>query len=181
MPDDKLIWEKIRKGNKSALKQLHDTYFHQLCLYAWKTVRDHQVVEELVSDCFIKLWENRKKIIISQSVKHYLYQMLKNGIIDHYRKQKYFTESIDNIPEPVGEADFDEMQPYAILYSTLEKLPGQRRTILELAVYDRLTYTEIAEKLEISVNTVKTQIGRAYRYLREHLDPADFTFFLLIK
>lgn len=71
--------------------------------------------------------------------------------------------------EPADEEAFDEQEQYQALYSTLEKLPLQRRRILEMAIFDSLSYNEIAEKLKISRNTVKTQIGRAYRFLKENL------------
>jgi RNA polymerase sigma-70 factor (ECF subfamily) len=179
--DDKYIWENIKQGNKTALKQLHDLYFNQMCLYAYKSTRDSRVTEELVSDCFIKLWEKRRKIEIKTSVRHYLFLMLRNGIIDYYRKKSFLTESIEEIPEPADEDVFDEQKQYAVLYTALEELPDQRRKILELAVFDSLSYNEIAEKLEISRNTVKTQIARAYRFLKEKLDPKDFYLFCFLK
>lgn len=175
--DDKAIWENIRRGSKPALKQLHDNYFNQMCLYACKSTKDSATVEELVSDCFIKLWENRKKIEIQSSVKHYLFLMLRNAVIDHHRKKRYLTESLSEIADPGSETLFDEQQQYATLYTAIEKLPLQCRRILELAAFDSLSYDQIAEKLHISRNTVKTQMARAYRFLREKLNPKDFLFF----
>ena len=68
----------------------------------------------------------------------------------------------------------------ALLFSFIEKLPYQRRKILEMAVFDSMTYTEIAEKLGISRNTVKTQIARAYRFLKENLNTEDFHLFVIL-
>ena len=77
--------------------------------------------------------------------------------------------------------EWNEFDNYARLYNTLEKLPNQRRHILELAVFDSCSYAQIAEKLQISVNTVKTQIGRSYRFLREELDPKSIQLLFLLK
>ncbi len=63
---------------------------------------------------------------------------------------------------------------YAELYTAINKIPDQRRRILELAAFESLTYKEIAQQLNISVNTVKTQMGRAYQFLKEELDPKNF-------
>ena len=169
----------MKRGNKSALKQLHDHYFNQMCLYALKSVSESGVVEELVSDCFIKIWENRERIEIKTSVKHYIFLMLHNSVIDFHRKRKIMTEQVEKVQELAGEETFDDQETYAKLYSLLEKLPVQRRTILELAVFDSLSYKEIAGKLKISRNTVKTQVGRAYRFLKENLDPEDFHLFFI--
>jgi RNA polymerase sigma-70 factor (family 1) len=181
--EEKLLWAEIKNGDKTALKQLHNRYFHQMYLYAAKSVPDgNGLAEELVSDCFIKLWENRKHIEIQLSIKHYLFMMLHNGIIDHYRKKRVLTEPITHdISVPSDEKDFDDQKQYSQLYLAVKRLPEQCRRVLELAIFESLSYNEIAEKLHISRNTVKTQMGRAYRSLKEMLDPKDFNFFLLFK
>ncbi len=172
--EDQYLWENIKKGSKTDFKKLHDRYFNQLCLYAFKYAKKPEYIEELVSDCFIKLWENRKTIEIKTSVKNYIFLMLRNSIIDYQRKKKFLTQSLDDISEPAGEDVFDEQKEYVVLYSALEKLPEQRRKILELAAFESLSYNQIAEKLQISRNTVKTQISRAYHFLKEKIQSERF-------
>lgn len=181
--EDLDLWKNIKDGNKTALKKLHSKYFHQMCLYAIKSTHGNTpLAEELVSDCFIKIWEYRKKIEIKTSVEHYLFLILHNEIVDHYRKKRVITEPlIQDFIAPVNEKEFDDQKHYARLYKAVKKLPEQCRKILELAVYDSLSYNEIAEKLHISRNTVKTQMGRAYKHLREMLDPKDFNFFMVFR
>lgn len=175
--EDKQLWENIKIGDKHALNKLHEKYFRQMCLYVRKSTNNSGIVEELVSDCFIKIWENRKKISIKISTKNYIFIILRNSIIDYYRKKQYHQETLEKLPEIADENYFDEQKQYALLYKALEKLPEQRRKILELAVFESLSYNQIAEKLNISRNTVKTQIARAYRFLKESLDPNDFYLF----
>lgn len=172
--EDLYLWENIKKGSKTDLKQLHNRYFSQLCLYAFKSAKNTEVMEELVSDCFIKLWENRKSIEIKTSVKHYIFLMLRNSIIDYQRKKKFVTVQIEEISDPASEDYFNDQKEYAVLYSAIEKLPEQRRRILELAVFESLSYNQIAEKLHISRNTVKTQICRAYHFLKEKIQAGKF-------
>ena len=172
--EEKSLWENIKAVDRQALNKLHDKYFHQMCLYSHKSINDSGLIEELVSDCFIKIWENRSKITIRASVKNYMFLILRNSIVDYYRKKQTFHELIIELPEIAEEIYFDEQKQYALLYKALEKLPRQRRKILELAIFDSLSYNQIAEKLDISRNTVKTQIARAYRFLKETLNPIDF-------
>ncbi|MCD6366637.1 MAG: sigma-70 family RNA polymerase sigma factor [Bacteroidales bacterium] len=175
--EDKRLWKNIKNGDREALNKLHKKYFHQMCLYAHKSTNESGIVEELVSDCFIKIWENRRRINIKVSVKNYIFLMLRNSIVDYFRKKQIFQEPMEKLPEIADESYFDEQKQYALLYQALEKLPQQRRKILELAVFDSQSYNEIAQKLNISKNTVKTQIARAYRFLKETLDPKDFYLF----
>ena len=175
--NEERIWEKIKAGDKKALTDLHDLYFHQMCLYAYKVCKSPEVVEELVSDCFIKIWENRKKIEIRRSLKSYIFLMLRNGIIDFHRKKQVFYESLDIVLEIPDEAYFNEQKEYVQLYRAMQKLPEQRRKILELAVFESMSYQQIGELLNISKNTVRTQVYRSYHHLKEALNPKDFYFF----
>ncbi len=179
--EDLLLWQKIQTGDTAALRLLHSRYFLQMCLFAKKSLNDEQIIEHLVSDCFIKLWENRKQLQIRTSLKSYLFRTLRNQIIDYYRKKDEVTEYTEQLPEIADEVFFDEQKRFVKLYKVLEKLPEQRKKILELAVFESYTYQEIAAHLGISKNTVKTQIARAYRFLKENLEPRDFTFFCLIQ
>jgi RNA polymerase sigma-70 factor (ECF subfamily) len=183
MEDDLSLWNKIRvNGDVQALKVLHDRYYNQLYLYTRKIFNNSDGWDEAVSDCFIKLWTKRHDILIDRSVSNYLFLMLRNGLIDNLRKKKgiVFSEvnSLPEIPDEGFENDTDHLTQ---LYVAMDKLPVQRRRILELAVYESATYNQIAEKLNISVNTVKTQIGRAYRFLKEELDPKSFQLLFMLK
>jgi RNA polymerase sigma-70 factor (family 1) len=182
MEEDLKIWEKIRNGDALAMKVLHDRYYYQLFLYAQKISNHPSILDEAVSDCFIKLWTRRKELLIERSVKSYLFLILRNGMIDMLRSKKHsicFEDRV--IPDLPDEEMHNELDRYALLYNAINKLPDQRRRILEMAVYESCTYGEIAENLNITVNTVKTQMGRAYRFLREELDPKSIQLLFMIK
>jgi len=182
MEDDLKLWEKIRNGDTSAVKVLHDRNYYHLYLFGKKMCRNQDVLDEAVSDCFIKLWTKRNDLVIERSVKSYLFLMLRNTLIDILRRKDntiHFEEG--SFPELPDEETQNEFDRFAMLHNAMEKLPGQRRRILELAVYESCSYVQIAEKLQISLNTVKTQMGRAYRFLKEELDPKSLQLLFLIK
>lgn len=183
MEDDLSLWNKIRNsGDTQALKILYDRYYYQLYIYARKIYPNSSEWDEAVADCFIKLWTRRQDILIERSVRSYLFLILRNGLIDNLRKKKgvVFSE-LKFFPEIPDESLENETDQIEKLHRALDKLPEQRRRILELAVYESATYNQIAEKLNISVNTVKTQMGRAYRFLKEELDPKSFQLLFMIK
>ncbi len=181
MEEDLKIWEKICNGDTSAMKVLHDRYYYQLYHYAKKIHPNPDVLDEAVSDCFIKLWTKRGNLVISRSVKSYLFLMLRNGLIDILRRKEHSVHFEEGtLPDLPDEEMHTELDRYAQLYNILERLPEQRRRILELAVFESLTYAQIAEKLHISVNTVKTQMGRAYRFIKEELDPKSLQLFFML-
>ncbi|WP_159517034.1 RNA polymerase sigma factor [Sunxiuqinia indica] len=173
--EDQNIWRNIVADDMNALKRLHDKYYSQLFLWACKYLQQETVIEELVSDCFIKLWNRRKYIIIEKSLKAYIFLVLRNQIVSYIRKDKNkFEVKVKELPEVPTEESINEQEYYANLYKAIQRIPEQRRKILELAVFESLTYREIADRLDISINTVKTQIARSYQFLKEELDPKDF-------
>jgi RNA polymerase sigma factor (sigma-70 family) len=171
MDDDLILWKSIQDGDTRALKVLHDRYYLGMHHYAHKLYANQSGLDESISDCFIKLWTKRHDILIEHSVKSYLFLMLRNGLIDRTRKKTgIILVDFISIAEPADISDIDDFDYNDLLYKALEKLPEQRRRILELAVFKSFSYAQIAEELQISVNTVKTQIGRAYRFLKEELE-----------
>ena len=175
------LWKDIKRGDVNALYDLHKRYFHAMCLFAFKSINDHQQVEDIVSDCFVRLWKNRRHIEIKSSLESYLYRILRNSIIDYHRAKHKNTISLEQIPDIPDDTEIINEQRYIKLYAAILRLPEKRRRILELAIYESYTYQEIAEKLHITKNTVKTQMVRAYKFLKESLDPDDFFFFFLLK
>jgi RNA polymerase sigma-70 factor (ECF subfamily) len=173
--NDQVVWENIRNGNVSSLRLLHKRYYFQLCHFANRFLKDMTVSEELVSECFVKLWLQREQIFIQKSVKAYLYFMVRNRMINYLRKRKKdLVQHTGSLPDYPADEDMNKLDFYAELYRAIKRLPEQRRKILELAAFDALSYHEIAIQLNISVNTVKTQMGRAYQFLKEELDPRSF-------
>ena len=182
MEDDLTLWKNIRDGDTYSLKVLHDRYYYHMYLYAKKIYHQQPGIEEAVSDCFIKLWTKRSDIMIERSVKSYLFLMLRNGLIDLMRRRNGVAlVEISSLPEFPDNETQNDLDQYARLYTALEKLPDQRRRILELAVFESCSYAQVAQQLNISINTVKTQIGRAYRYLKEELDPKSIQLLFLLR
>lgn len=176
--DDQSLWNRIVDGDVDALRNLHEKYYNRLWLWAGKYTRNEALAEELVSDCFIKLWDSRRKIVIEKSLKSYLFLMLRNQIISESRKSRHaFVFDSGNVPDVPDETEINSQDFYAELHAAILKIPEQRRKILELAAFESLSYKEIADRLSISVNTVKTQMGRAYQFLKEELDPKSFQLF----
>jgi RNA polymerase sigma-70 factor (ECF subfamily) len=176
---DKLNWNKIRSGDKQAFRLLFDEYYSPLCLYANSIVGDLGLSQDLVSDCFVRIWERKETIDIKSSLKNYLLLAVRNNIYSYLRSPESRKSNIGSMIErlentPVEEYDLEKEETLQQVYDLIDELPEQRKKILELACFKRKTYKEIAEILGISVNTVNTQMSRAYRFLRDRLHANDF-------
>jgi len=178
---DQLNWHKIQLGDKQEFRQLFDEYYSSMCLYANSIIGDLERSQDIVSDCFVKIWEQRSTIQIKSSFKHYLLIMIRNSIYSYLRSPESRKAEIETILDklensPVEEYDLERDETIVEVYKLIEKLPEQRRLILELATFRGKSYKEIAEMLGISVNTVNKQMSRAYRFLRDNMIKDDFIF-----
>ncbi len=177
---DQEILKNLTIGNEDAFEFIFLTFYNELCNYACSILRDKDTAEEIVQEVFVKLWENRTELSIKLSVKSYLYRAVHNQCINYYDhlqvKQKYASESVKNYRDMVSPVSSD--YPIANLLTqeledtisqSLAALPDQCREVFLLIRYEDLSYNEAAEKLGISINTVKTQLQRAISRLRESL------------
>lgn len=154
--------------------QEFEILFHKnqqfLCMVAEKIIHDDLVAEDLVQDFFIRLWEQKDRLRY-QSFEAFAYRAVKNSCLDYLRRQQtvekkfsalYSLETIANEQEDILAQDARLKK----ILELLDELPAERRKIFELHVLDGRSYKEIAAELGISVNTVKTQLKRAYLSLR---------------
>ena len=181
---DNLNWDKIRSGDKQAFRLFFDEYYSSLCLYANSVVSDLELSQDIVSDCFLRIWERKEAIHIEFSMKNYLLLSVRNSIYSYLRSPESRKTDLDLIigrleNTPIEEYDLEKDETILQVYKFIEELPEQRKKILELAAFKGLSYKEIAEMLGISVNTVKTQMSRAYLFLRDRLGKDHLLLWLL--
>jgi len=177
------VWEKIRNGDKAAFNKLFDRYYYPLCTFVFAIVRDNSDTEDIVIDCFAKIWEERSSLSIQTSLQNYLITIVKNSAITYLRKNNKQFVNIDEISKIFINEEIDLIQEasiYNLMYDAIEKMPDQRRRILKMAAFEEKSYNEISNELGISVNTVKTQMSRAYKFLRNELKVTQNTLSFLL-
>lgn len=173
------LFKRVIEDDYNAFEQIFKSTYKSLCAYANRVVKSHELAEEVVDDVFCNLWRNRKKILITTSFKSYLLASVRNKSLDCLRKLKHekntMLESAATVPCKQSIAYetmfFEEL--HARINDAIQGLPKQCRTIFLMSRDQDLKYKEIAELLHISIKTVDTQMGRALKYLRKTIAPAD--------
>jgi RNA polymerase sigma-70 factor (ECF subfamily) len=166
--------EKIHSGDTNAFSFLFRKYYGPLYQFAGRFVKDTQAAENIVQDVFVKLWINRKNWHIKSSLKSYLYTAVKNHSLNYLKQEKRIISAgldsnyQDNFAVSPEEKLF-EKEMFEAIHQAIQELPQQCRQVYLMKRYDGLKYTEIAEILDISVNTVKTQMKRALKSLLKNL------------
>lgn len=150
---------------------LFKRYYRPLCLYAAHYLNgDIAASEDIVQDCFVKLWQQEAKRDITDK-RAFLYSTVRNACIDTLRRQHPEMTSIDpsDLEEVISDEEaVDRSEQEAKVWETIDALPDRCREVFLMAKRDGMTYNEIAEALNISVKTVEHQISKALKKLRNN-------------
>ena len=174
-------------GNIRLFEETYNIYYPVLYNYALSITKEQSIAEDAVSDVFLKLWEKRNSVVIDTSLKSYLFKSVYHQCLNslkHIRiEDKYREFFIHHQPLSIDETDYPlsgviENEINDILQNTIEQLPEQCRKIFIMSRMDCMKHEEIAQTLDISINTVRTQIHRALEKLRIELK--DFLPLLLL-
>jgi RNA polymerase sigma-70 factor (family 1) len=170
------------KGNETAFDTLYKRYLVRLLNTAFQKTNSRELAQELVQETFMELYLHRHRLEIHTSLQGYLFTILKNKIFNYYRHelvQKKYRQFVESRGEQhsidSGKAlESKELQDR--IAALIQQLPSQCRTVFLLSREGLLSNKEIAEQLNISVNTVEQHIRKARRLLREALGNYEFGF-----
>ena len=165
----------IGKVTPREIDNLFKLYYRPLCLYALHYMGDTDESEDIVQESFTSLWQSPSSI---SDPKSYLYRTVRNRSIDRLRsKGKVDIVPLDDVSAISDEEAMLRSEREALLWTAVDSLPAKRRELLLLSKRDGLKYSEIAQRMGISENTVRNQISRALDALRKKA--GEILYFLL--
>ena len=181
-----MIYQEDRPTALSVKENFDSIYinnFSRLFLFAKEYVLFDEEAENIVQDIFLMLWEKREALRVDVSLTAYLFTLVKNKCIDFLRHQMVEQMYSENVKHEYNEElnvklfaleSFDhnfssEEQIEILLRNAIDKLPERCRLIFIKSRIEGKKYKEIAEELNLSVNTVEGQISIALKKLREEL------------
>ena len=157
---------------EKKLKELMNKYYSQLCVVSVQYTDSLEISEDIVQDVFVRFWEENKLLSVETNPKAYLFRSIRNASIDYIRKNNYRVFTDIEEANLISEEEISEEElslQYERLYRIIGQLSPQERTVLNAIVVENKRYKEVAEEMNISVNTVKTYFARALRTLRKEL------------
>jgi len=176
---EKQIIKGVKEGDENAFRSLYDNYYHRLFCISRQYLQDDFLAETIVSDVFFHLWETRKTLDIQISLNAYLIRMVRNFSLNYLQKNYVEKEvSLNGIDitspllflsdeYPLGRLLEKEMTEK--VHEEINRLPKETRQVFILSRLEELKHEEIANRLGISVNTVKYHIKQALSILRDRL------------
>lgn len=176
--DDKALWQDLKAGDKRSFNQLFRKYYSELYFYGIKIFPDSDFVKECIQEVFIRVWETSARLADVENVKSYLIVSVRRMILVQKGKDK----GKHNIE--IGQAenylfffDVNEFEKHEeisdeirhVLLAAINSLSKKQRELIMLFFYHELSYSEIAQVLEISIQATRNLMYRTLIHLRESI------------
>lgn len=175
--DKQALVRDLEHKDERAFNYLFRTRYKELCRFAVVFLDSYEDAEEVVQDLFVKLWTDGLRLKDAASLDSYLYVSVRNACANVSRRQVRHV-GLEAAAGEVAESPKEE-EDLSYVWKAVDALPEQCRAILKLVVIEEMKYAEVAEKLDVSINTVKTQMKIAYRELRQRLSPQQMVLLFL--
>jgi RNA polymerase sigma-70 factor (ECF subfamily) len=179
MTGENEIIEKLRKGDRKQFEHLFRSSYVSLVRYATTLLRDHDSAEEIVQDLFFRIWQDRDKLNIKSSLNGYLFTSVYNKCLhrlEHLRVMDRhaaeYGRNNQQASEHVSDA-IDLIELEEKVAAVLGRLPERCGKIFCMNRFEGLKYSEIAERLAISVKTVEADMGKALKEFKKVLTATE--------
>lgn len=169
--NETILFTEIKNGNEQAFNKVFDLYYPRLCFFADKMLHDFDLSRSVTQQIFVELWVRKSRLQVN-SLQAYLYQAVKNAVLDllkHRKVEQQYLSSLEKVEETELNNRIEEAELADRINRAIQNLPEKCREVFVLCRFEELKYAEIAEKLNISVKTVEMQISIALKKLRKEL------------
>jgi RNA polymerase sigma-19 factor, ECF subfamily len=168
-PEEEKIWRAIQQRDSQEFETYYKEYYIAFHLAAVTYLKDAAIAEEIVNDVFVKLWEAADTIRIDSSLKSYIYRAVINrslNVLDKNKRTRLEKEQYNRLPQGSFESQAMEDNELKVkLYEAIDQLPEQCQKVFRMSRFEELKQQEIADRLGISIKTVKNHITLALKQL----------------
>jgi RNA polymerase sigma-70 factor, ECF subfamily len=157
------------------LEQLFYKYQPSLHWFCMQYVKNTSDADEIVNDTFLAVWDKKEELVLDDTIKKYLYTVVKNKSLNHLKKLK--VEASELLPEyelatnylsPIDYLQAKETE--TAIFELIEKLPLRCKQIFVLSRKENMSNKEICNLMEISEKTVENQITIAIKFIKDGLN-----------
>lgn len=175
--DKQIMQENLTDGqidwnDRATMQYLFRRFYLPLRSFAYQHVKDDSITDDFVQNAFLNLWERRMNFNAVLAVKSFLYLNVRNACLNYLKREQVRIRHEGHVIRMLTEEDCADIaleeEVNRLVYDAVAALPEQSRRVVLLTM-EGVPNPEIAERLNISTNTVKTLKMRAYRMLRERL------------
>ncbi len=159
------------ENDQEAFRQLYDLTHQKIHFFVCRILKDTQMAEDVVVETYSAVWQSAKKFKGKSKVQTWIFGIARNLALNALKKKRP-DQSLDDYPHLTtdGGADMANMDRKELIAKGLLQISAKHREVLDLSFFQGFKYNEIAEILDVSVNTVKTRVFHAKKALHQYLD-----------
>ena len=178
MNPSEAILNAFQKDESGAFRLLFDRYYDNLLLYCYHILNDLETAKNIVQDFVFCLWNSKRLNSFTGDLDRFIFKMVKNRSLLFLKENKKRYDVHSSLAQEEEELLYDaptrDQEEIELLYNTIDRLPDKCRKVFLMACLNDKTYQEIANEQGTSINTVKTQMKTALKFLRENLQEELF-------
>lgn len=166
-----LVFGHTLPDTNNFFTSVFNTHYKRLCAYAFQFLRDESTSEDVIQDCFVKLWNKRNSIDLSNPT-GLLYKMAREASFDYLRKKKTVPLDLANFQNASENAIINEIvyaETLQEIYSLIEELPPKCSEIIKRLYLQGKDNSEIARELNVAESTIRNQKAKALSFLKMHV------------
>ena len=162
----------LKDGDHYAYTEIYGRYCKLLFKHAFLRLKNEDEAKDLVQELFTNLWYKRESLSPERNISNYLYTATRNRIFDLISRKNLESRYISELPQSIDTAecitDFAvrESQLRELIHKEIEALPEKMRSVFKLSRNENLSHKEIAARLNLSEQSVRSHIKNALRILR---------------
>jgi RNA polymerase sigma-70 factor (family 1) len=166
------LLRRLKQDDERAFDALFRHYSALVYRFAFSYLKSRPAAEEIVQECFIKIWEKRAQLRDDVPLKGYLFTTAHHAVLNELRRDQHHLRLHGEVAAAAGpasvanEAEYQEME--ALYAAALDRLPPKQREVFVLSRQLGLSYPEIAERQGVSVKTVEAHIMQALKTMRNY-------------
>lgn len=186
LPNEKELFALLSTGDQTAFTRIFDYYGPRIYPFVLSMTRSKDSAEEIVQELFIKLWTNRATAGEIDHPRSYIFRMASNRTISYLKTQARNIRLVEKatggmlVEKNTTEETIDYRETEEIINKLVDQLPAQQKKVYHLSRQEGLSYEEIAERLNISRNTVRNHLAEALKSIKEKLQNLPGTAIALI-
>lgn len=171
--NEELYWiEAFSRGEDQALAYFFDLHYKSLCYFSSRLIQDDVEAEDIVADCFIKLWKSDRKTYTAQNIKAFLYISCRNACFNYLKRlkiktsvQEVYYKQLEQEENPILNSII-KTEVLDMMVKEIELLPEKCREVFKLIYFEDKKTDEIAQQLGISVKTVRNHKAKAIELIK---------------
>lgn len=174
----------LKQGDQIAFTEIYNRYWAEMYYHTFRMLKDEDSAKDVVQDVFSTLWLKSSALNANMKLSGHLYISVRNKVLNLVAQNKVRNDYLSSVAAFITQSVndsllFDEREIIEIVEAEIKNLPPRMREIFELSRKDNLSHKEIAEKLNLSDQTVKKQVHNALKIIKNKIPMVESGIFVL--